>query len=89
MKLAVIALLAASLSGAEPKDRRRTLFFFGGGFNNGSPQQFYSKAEYLASRGMVAASAEYRITSKDKTLPDASIEDWGEEAAELGLDGKR
>lgn len=72
------------------------LFFFGGGFTNGSPDQFFSKAEYLAKRGMVAASAEYRIMSKHGTLPDAALEDCREamkwmrkKAAELGLDAKR
>lgn len=72
------------------------LFFFGGGFVNGSPEVFFSKAQYLAQRGMVAASAEYRIMNKHKTLPDAAIEDCREamqwmrkKAGELGLDGKR
>jgi len=72
------------------------LFFFGGGFVNGSPDQFFSKAEYLAGRGMVAASAEYRIFNKHKTMPDAALEDCREamrwmrkKAGELGLDGGR
>lgn len=72
------------------------VFFFGGGFTNGTPQQFFTKAEYLASRGMVAISAEYRIRSKHQTLQDAAIEDCREavrwtrvKAKELGLDPKR
>jgi len=55
--------------------RPGALFFFGGGFRNGSPKQFFSKAAYLASRGMVAASAEYRIESKHKTTKAEALED--------------
>jgi len=69
------------------------VFFFGGGFKNGSPEQFFSKAQYLASRGMVAASAEYRIESKHKTTPVEAIEDCASaiewmrgKAGELGVD---
>ncbi|MDX2178465.1 MAG: alpha/beta hydrolase fold domain-containing protein [Bryobacteraceae bacterium] len=72
------------------------VFFFGGGFKNGSPEQFFSKAQYLASRGMVAASAEYRIESKHKTTPSEAIEDCAsaihwmrEKAGELGVDPKK
>jgi len=85
-----------------PKDwkasdkRPGILFFFGGGFVNGTPDQFFAKAEYLASRGMVAASAEYRIKNKHQTMPDAALEDCREamkwmrkKAGELGLDGRR
>ncbi len=83
--------------GWKPSDQRPgILFFFGGGFVNGSPEVFFSKAEYLAQRGMVAASAEYRIMNKHRTLPDAAIEDCREamkwmrkKARELGLDGNR
>jgi acetyl esterase len=34
--------------------RAAILMFFGGGFTGGTPAQFTTKAEYLASRGMVA-----------------------------------
>src|SRR6266571_897291 len=48
--------------GWKPGDRRAGIvFFFGGGFVGGTPTQFTSKAEYMAGRGMVAASAEYRV----------------------------
>lgn len=73
--------------------RPAAVFFFGGGFRNGSTRQFYSKAAYLASRGMVAASAEYRISSKHNTTPKESFEDcrsavrWMRaHAAEQGVD---
>jgi len=60
----------------KPADRRPAIvFFFGGGFILGSPRQFYSTAAYLASRGMVAASAEYRIRNTHHTTPVESFED--------------
>lgn len=69
------------------------VFFFGGGFVNGEPKQFFSKAGYLASRGMVAASAEYRIKNKHQTGVDEALLDcqaayaWiREHAAEQGID---
>jgi len=64
-----------------PKDWKSTdhrpaiVFFFGGGFVAGSPVQFTTKAEYLASRGIVAASAEYRIGNTHHTPPEKCIED--------------
>ena len=64
-----------------PKDWKSTdrrpaiVFFFGGGFVAGTPAQFTTKAEYFASRGMVAASAEYRIGNKHHTGPEKCIED--------------
>jgi acetyl esterase len=64
-----------------PKDWKSTdrrpaiVFFFGGGFVAGSPNQFTTKAEYFASRGMVAASAEYRIGNTHHTGPEKCIED--------------
>ena len=39
------------------------VFFFGGGWKSGSYLQFVPQAEYLASRGIVAACADYRILS--------------------------
>lgn len=69
------------------------VFFFGGGWKSGSYLQFVPQAEYLASRGIVAASADYRILSIHKTLPDKAVEDaksairWVRgHADELGID---
>jgi carboxylesterase type B len=45
------------------EDRPCIVFFFGGGWTSGSYRQFARQSAYLASRGMVAASAEYRIRS--------------------------
>jgi acetyl esterase/lipase len=78
----------------KPTDKRPVIvFFFGGGWKNGSYTQFVPQAEYFASRGLVAVSADYRIESKHKTKPDAAVEDaktairWVRaNAATLGID---
>jgi acetyl esterase/lipase len=44
--------------------RPAIVFFFGGGWNDGSPRQFEKQCAYLASRGMVAMTAEYRVKSR-------------------------
>jgi acetyl esterase/lipase len=51
------------------------VFFFGGGWRSGSPTQFVEHCRYLASRGMVAMSAEYRILGLHETLAKACVED--------------
>ncbi len=64
-----------------PKDHKATdkrpaiVFFFGGGWVSGSPEQFYSQSDYLASRGMVAICAEYRIKKKHGTSPQECVKD--------------
>ena len=78
-------------------DRRPAIiFFFGGGWYGGSPSQFYQHCKYLASRGMVAMSAEYRVKSRNKTTPRECVKDgksavrWiREHATELGVDPER
>ncbi len=75
-------------------DRRPAIvFFFGGGWNGGSPSQFYPHCDYLASRGMVAMSAEYRVKTRHKTSPRECVKDgksairWIRlHASELGID---
>ena len=48
-----------------PKDKRPAIvFFFGGGWRGGSPQQFQNHCRYLASRGMVTMTAEYRVSNR-------------------------
>lgn len=47
------------------------VFFFGGGWKGGSPTQFEEHCKYLAKRGMVAITVEYRVSSRH----DAKIED--------------
>jgi acetyl esterase len=85
-----------------PKDwkasghRAAIVFFFGGGFVSGNPSQFTTTAEYFASRGLVAASAEYRIGNVHHTPPEKCAEDaksavrWLRvNARRLGIDSKR
>jgi acetyl esterase len=45
-------------------NRPAIVFFFGGGWNAGTPGQFEQHCKYLASRGMVAMTAEYRVLSR-------------------------
>jgi acetyl esterase/lipase len=60
----------------KPTDGRSAIvFFFGGGWNSGSPSQFYPHCEYLAKRGMVAMSAEYRVKSRNETSPRECVMD--------------
>lgn len=73
--------------------RPAIVFFFGGGWKNGSFTQFVSQSDYFASRGLVAASADYRIESIHHTTPDKCVEDaksavryLRQHASELGLD---
>jgi acetyl esterase len=78
-------------------DRRPVMvFFFGGGWRNGAFTQFVPQAEYFAARGLVTASADYRISSLHQTTPDKCVEDaksavrWlRAHAQELGIDGGR
>lgn len=51
------------------------VFFFGGGWNGGTPKQFYEQARFLAQRGVVAMSAEYRVRSVHKTSPFECVTD--------------
>jgi hypothetical protein len=37
--------------------------------------QFFYQAEYLASRGMIAARADYRVKNRQGGEPDKSVED--------------
>lgn len=72
------------------------VFFFGGGWENGRIDQFESQAKYLASRGMVAARADYRVKSRQGVTPDKCVEDaksavrWlRANASKLGIDPDR
>ncbi len=59
------------------KDSRypAAIFFFGGGWTRGNPSQFYPHSEYLASRGMVAISAQYRTKESHGTTPRECLKD--------------
>ena len=60
-------------------DRTKTynciVFFHGGGWNNGSYKAFRRHSMYLASRGMIAISADYRIKNIHGTTPFEAVED--------------
>jgi len=75
--------------------RPAIVFFHGGGFVSGGPTQFSLHSEYLASRGMVAVQAEYRLI-KGNASPLVCVHDarsamrWvRSHAAELGIDPNR
>ncbi len=78
-------------------DRRPAIvFFFGGGWQNGSPVQFQQQCRYLASRGMVAMSVEYRVESRHGVKAVSCFRDaksairWVRRNAErLGIDPNR
>ena len=72
------------------------VFFFGGGWVDGTPSQFFEHCRYLASRGMVTFSAEYRVKNRHGVTPRACVTDgksavrWVRaHAVELGLDANR
>ena len=85
-----------------PKDHAATnrrpavVFFFGGGWAQGSPQQFEKHCQYLASRGLVAITADYRVSSRHGVKVAQCVSDarsairWVRaNAARLGIDPKR
>lgn len=72
------------------------VFFFGGGWKNGSPTQFEEHCKYLAKRGMVAITVEYRVASRHQARIEDCISDarsamrWvRSNAKRLGVDPKR
>jgi acetyl esterase/lipase len=72
------------------------VFFFGGGWVGGTPEQFFPHCKYLASRGMMAMAAEYRVRRRHGTTPFECVADgksairWVRANADrLGIDAKR
>ncbi|MFN0109442.1 MAG: alpha/beta hydrolase [Blastocatellia bacterium] len=72
------------------------VFFFGGGWNSGAVTQFAKHSEYLASRGMVAVLADYRVKSRHGVTPVECVADaksairWVRtHAKEFGIDANR
>jgi acetyl esterase len=60
----------------KPSDQSPAIvFFFGGGWTNGSPGQFAEHCKHLASRGMVAMTADYRVRSRQGVLADSCVRD--------------
>lgn len=56
-------------------ERPAIVFFFGGGWVGGSTTQFHPQATRLASRGMVAYCADYRVRSRHETSPFEAVAD--------------
>lgn len=72
------------------------VFFFGGGWKNGSPAQFEEHCKFLAKRGMVAITVEYRVSSRHNVKVEDCIADarsamrWVRgNAKKLGVDPNR
>ena len=84
-------------TGHKPTDKRPAIvFFFGGGWRNGSPGQFEQHCRHLASRGMVAIAADYRVASRHDVKAVSCVTDAKsairyvrKEAARLGIDPNR
>jgi len=51
------------------------VFFHGGGWNQGNYKAFKRQSAYLASRGMIAISADYRVRRLHGTTPFDAVED--------------
>ena len=72
------------------------VFFFGGGWRAGNPNQFEQHCKYLATRGMVAVTVEYRVSSRHAVKVEDCVEDaksamrWVRgQARALGVDPNR
>ena len=84
-------------AGHSPAAKRPAMvFFFGGGWKNGSWTQFRQQCAHLASRGMVAIAADYRIESKHKSTAFDSVADARDavrwiraNSSTLGIDPER
>jgi len=61
----------ASFEGPRPA----IVFFFGGGWRAGSPKQFEQQCRYLATRGMVAMTADYRTRNAYGTDAKECVQD--------------
>ncbi len=83
--------------GHQVTDRRPAIvFFFGGGWSSGAPKQFQQQCLYLASRGIVAITADYRVASRQQVKAVQCVSDaksairWVRaNAAKLGVDPQR
>lgn len=51
------------------------IFFFGGGWVQGTPAQFVPHCYFLAGKGLIAITAEYRVKNRNKTTPLDAIAD--------------
>ena len=72
------------------------VFFFGGGWNSGNVHQFKQHCHFLASKGLIAMTANYRVKSRNNSTPFDAVEDaksairWiRENAKELGVNKRK
>jgi acetyl esterase/lipase len=86
----------ASVAAPAAKNRPAIVFFFGGGWSSGSPAQFEQHCRALAARGLVAITADYRVSSRHQVKPVDCVADaksalrWvRSNAARLGIDPQR
>ena len=77
----------------EGEKRPAIVFFFGGGWVGGNRDHFQRQGRYLADKGMIAITVDYRIRSVHETSPIEAMEDarsamrWVKaNADELGVD---
>ena len=71
-----LSLYAYSPANHQPDAKAPAIvFFFGGGWSSGSPAQFEQQCKYLAARGMVAITVEYRVASRHPVHIEDCIED--------------
>ena len=80
----------------EGDGRPAILFFFGGGWTQGTPAQFTEHCKYLAARGMVAMTMDYRVAARHNVKAKTCVADaksavrWvRKNAARLGIDPDR
>ena len=76
--------------------RPAIVFFFGGGWRSGTPGQFRHQAKHLATRGMVAMAADYRVLNRQGVKGHKCVQDaksairWARaNAKRLGIDPNR
>lgn len=87
-------LYRPSVTGSDPVPA--ILFFHGGGWSGGSHKQFEPHAKHLAAKGLVVASAEYRLTKRDKCQAvECTADTWDayrhflSKANDFGFDAKK
>lgn len=92
-----LSLYVFAPAGHSDSDKRpAAVFFFGGGWNDGSPDQFEPQCQYLAERGMIGITVDYRVASRHSAKIEDCVEDaksairWvRSNAANLGVDPDR
>lgn len=94
IRLTKLKLYICQPAGCKEGDRLPVIVFFhGGGWAGGHASQFVPQCKYLAERGMVAISAEYRVRKRQGVMPFECVTDaksairWiRKNAFKLGID---